>query len=577
MFGYSAPLKDMQFVYRELLFTPGAEDAPDKASIERLLTDSSAWAQAKVAPYSGSADLEGCELTETGVCVPDWYRELYQEYCQLGGLAATGMKAYGGSEQSVAVGLMLSEIIGAADWAWSLYTSMSVSVMRVIEQLATPEQKELWLPRLYSGDWTATVCISEAQGYVDLSMIRTRAIPDEHSNYRVSGRKVHVAGGDHDLSDNILYLTLARDPDDSWPSLFIIPKYDIENPTVRNAVQCDKLEQKMGVRGNATCTMSFDRSVAYRLGSAAQGFFGLNRLKFESRLLAGLQGVTLSEKSFQGSRAYAMQRRLSTLSQVAADQAKLSDPIIRQPGIQHMLSLQRAIAEAGRSLVYEAGTILESLSDEDDDNYCYLQCLLDIANHFLTDISFESASLGMQVLGPYGYLSEWGLEQNLRDCRTALTFNDEAPGQIFSLSSLKSSKGMNPGLAELIRRIEEYCEKYGDDRNLKFFTLELSRRVSQWRECQESVLNSTEYSNQFGHGDREVTHFWGYCALAYYWSLMAASAYESMAAGNCDSRDFYREKIAVARFYFNTIFPRTEALIISIRAMNSDFDLGAIC
>ncbi len=423
---YKVPLQDMQFLLHEVYDADthyqrvGAEDA-SRDMLDAIMAEGAKFCEQVLAPLNAVGDQEGCTLTDSGVTTPTGFREAYQQFVDNGWAALAAPTEFGGQGMPESVGHIISEMAGTANWSWSMYPGLSHGARNTISLHGTDEQKEVYLSRLSTGEWTGTMCLTEAHCGSDLGLLKTKAEPldgdaESAERYAITGSKIFISSGDHDMAENIVHIVLARLPGapegTKGISLFIVPK--ILPDGTPNAVKCGSLEHKMGIHGNATCVMNFDGATGFLIGPPNKGLNCMFTFMNFARIGTAMQGVASAELSYQGASAYAKDR-LAMRSLTGPKNADgPADPIIVHPDVRRMLLTQRAFAQGGRAMLYDLSQkvdLVHHLDDKDerqaeDD---LLSFLTPIAKAFLTEVGLESANLGMQVYGGHGYIQEWGM------------------------------------------------------------------------------------------------------------------------------------------------------------------------
>jgi alkylation response protein AidB-like acyl-CoA dehydrogenase len=565
----------MQFVVKELL---GVEDhyarlrGCEEVTEDLLdaITDGGAkFAENVLAPLNASGDSQGCRFENGQVTTPDGFAEAFREYGAGGWQGLRIPVAEGGQGLPTSAGIAVSEMVGAANYAWSMYPGLAQAPITCIRAGGTEEQKQTWLPRLISGEWAGTMCLTEAHCGSDVGLVRTRASAQADGSYRITGTKIFISGGEQDMTDNIVHAVLARV--DGAPegtkgiSLFIVPKVLLaEDGSLgeRNAVHCGAIEKKMGIKGSATCVMNFDGATGYLLGEENRGLEVMFKIMNAARIGTALQGVSLADASFQGALAYARERlqmRALTGPQNAAGPA---DPIIVHPDVRRMLMTQKALTEGSRAFLYWLTRLTDLVdfgSEEEAKEADDLMSLLTpIAKAFCTETGFEVTSLGVQVFGGHGYIHEHGMEQLMRDMRIAMIYEGTTGIQSLDLLGRKVMGSGGELLRHFTKRVHKFCKANAGDEGLAPFIAALQAANGQWGELTMQIgTRAMEDPNEVGAASVDFTLFSGYVVLGYMWAQMAELAQRKLAEGT-DEKAFYEAKLTTARFYFERILPRTQ-------------------
>ncbi|WP_061526771.1 acyl-CoA dehydrogenase C-terminal domain-containing protein, partial [Acinetobacter venetianus] len=560
--AYKAPLRDMQFVLHELLQTeqlyqqmPKYQENVSLELINQYLEVAADFCENELAPLNRIGDQQGCHLDKGKVTTPDGFKEAYQKYTELGFTSLTADTAYGGQGLPTLLRISISEMLCGSNWAWAMYQGLSHGAMRTIEHHGTEEQKQTYLTQLVSGKWTGTMCLTEAQAGSDLGLVRTKAEPNEDGSYSITGEKIFISAGEHDLTENIIHIVLARLPNapagTKGISLFIVPKFNVDeagNLADRNRVVCSAIEHKMGIHGNATCVLNFDGAKGFLIGPEHRGLNCMFTFMNTARIGTAVQGLAASEISFQGALTYAKDRLAMRSLSGAKYPDKNADPIIVHPAVRTMLMTQKAFSEGGRALAYflaQHADILEvsnnpeqqKLSDE------LLAFLTPIAKAFLTESGNESAKHGVQVFGGHGFIAEHGMEQIVRDARISTLYEGTTEIQALDLLARKVLKSGGKLLQNMIQLIEEFVEHHSGHTALIPYTEKLTELTKQWNGITQEISEKAKQSpEEIGAASVDYLYFSSYVVFAYLWARMAQVADEKLQAGTSDEQ-FYRAKL----------------------------------
>ncbi len=585
MSNFKAPLRDIEFALFEVFHFEAhcAEYCPslDRSLTLALLEEGARFCEEVLAPLSAVGDSEGCRLENGKVRTPTGFKAAYAQYCDAGWPSLTRSVDFGGQGLLQSLGCVMNEMSASANYAWTMYPGLSQGAMHTIESHGSDTQKKTYLPSLISGQWTGTMCLTEAHCGTDLGLLKTKAIPLEDGRYQLKGSKIFISSGDHDLAENIVHIVLARLPDappgTRGISLFIVPKLTI-NPDGSvgepNHVNCGSLEHKMGIHGNATCVLNFDGAIGTLLGEPNKGLHLMFTFMNMARLGTGIQGLAHAEFGFQKSLQYSRQRLQGRSPSGPKSPQEGADPIIVHPDVRRMLMTQKALSEGMRMMAYfaakrfdiaeHAHSAIQRQAAQD-----MLSLLTPIAKGFMTELGFESANLALQCFGGHGYIKEWGVEQNVRDCRIASLYEGTTGVQALDLLGRKillSNGSLLSGFADCVRN---YCSESANIPELSPYVKTLARLHAEWltttaRIGERALANADEV----GAASVDYLMYCGYIFMGYMWARAAKTAVAALAAGT-EEQDFYRAKLETARFYFERILPRTLSLTAS---MNSGSD-----
>ena len=586
MAQYTPPLRDMQFVLHEL-FDVSAEfkrlprhAEVDADTINAVLEEGGKFAAEVLFPLNISGDGEGCTLDKAThqVHAPNGFKDAYTQYVQGGWPALSADPEYGGQGLPIVVNQCFYEMLNSANQAWTMYPGLSHGAYECLLAHGTPEQKAMYLPRLTSGEWTGTMCLTEPHCGTDLGMLRTTAEPvagAPEGSYRLTGQKIFISAGEHDLTANIVHLVLARLPDapagSKGISLFVVPKFLVKADGTlgeRNPIFCTALEHKMGIHASATCQIDLDGAVGTLVGQPHKGLNAMFVMMNAARLGVGNQSLGLTEVAYQNAVAYARDRlQMRSLSGPKAP-GKPADPIIVHPDVRKMLLTARAYAEGGRALaIYIALLIDKELSSDDADERkaCAdeVALLTPIVKAFLTDNGWIATSHCMQVFGGHGYIKSAGMEQYVRDARINMIYEGTNTIQALDLLGRKVLGDNGARLKKFGRQIAEFVEEEGTDEAMQEFVnplADLGDKVTKL--TTELGMKAFGNADEVGGAAVDYLRICGHLVFAYFWARMA-----KVALARKDSGDpFYTAKLHTARFYFAKLLPETAGLIRSARA-----------
>ena len=588
---YAAPLRDMQFVLHELLNVeaelkqmPRHADI-DADTINQVIEEAGKFCAEVVFPLNQSGDEEGCHWDNGVVTTPKGFKEAYKQYVEAGWPALACDPDFGGQGLPVLVNNAVFEMLNSANQAWTMYPGLSHGAYEALHAHGTDEQKRIYLAKLVSGEWTGTMCLTEPHCGTDLGLLRTKAEPQGDGTYKISGTKIFISSGEHDLADNIVHLVLARLPDapagTKGISLFAVPKFNVTAEGgigARNGIQCGSIEHKMGIHGNSTCVMNLDDAVGTLVGEPNKGLNAMFVMMNAARLGVGMQGLGLTEVAYQNSRAYAKDRlQMRSLSGPKAPE-KAADPIIVHPDVRRMLLTQKAYAEGGRAFSYWIATQIDrELSHEDEsvrkDAADLVALLTPIIKAFLTDNAFEATNLGMQVFGGHGFIREWGMEQYVRDARINMIYEGTNTIQSLDLLGRKVLGDMGAKMKKFGKLVQEFVEQEGVKSDMQEFINPLADIGEKLQKLTMEIgMKAMANPDEVGAAAVPYLRVAGHVVFAYFWARMARIALDKEASGDT----FYKSKLATARFYFAKLLPETAYHIRAARAgVKSLMDLEA--
>lgn len=583
MHSYIAPIKDINFLVREVFdfeshfsSLPGCEDATPEL-VDAVLNESARFSENILAPLYQTGDQQGCQWENSHVVTPEGFKEAYRQYVEAGWGSMCWGREYGGQGLPPSLSLITGEFVSSANGPWSMCTGLSYGAIKTIEEHGTQEQKKLYLSKLVEGVWSGTMCLTEPQSGTDLGILSTKAVPSEDGSYKINGNKIFISFGEHDMTENIVHIVLARLPDapkgTKGISLFLVPKYRV-NPDGtlgdRNSVSCGAIEHKMGLKGSPTCVMNFDDATGYLIGSPNRGLNNMFTFMNTIRLMAAQQGITAGELSYQCAREYAKERLQMRALTGPAFPEKSADPIIVHPDVRRMLLTQKAFTEGGRAFIYYLAKLsdcerLSVTAEEKRKASGLLSLLIPIAKGFLTEVGQETVGLGLQVFGGHGYVKEWGVEQIVRDTRIATIYEGTTGVQALDLIGRKVLGSNGQLLRQFADIVRQFCHANSENEQLQKYVIELSRLVGEWQALTKQIAeDSADNPNEIGAASVDYLMYSGYLVLAYFWAEMARIAHLKLS--DPANRAFYEAKINTANFYFARLLPRTHGLSKSMLA-----------
>ena len=576
---YKAPIRDMKFVMHELLkFEDHYKTIPTYADVDQTTLDSfieagADFAENELSPLNRTGDEEGCTFDNGNVKTPTGFKEAYKQYCDLGFTSLCVDTQYDGQGMPISLGSVISEMMGSANWSFSMYPGLSEGAIRTLEHHGTDEQKQQYLLKLVSGEWTGTMCLTEAHAGSDLGIIRTKAEPNDDGSYAITGQKIFISAGEHDMADNIVHIVLARLPNapqgTKGISLFIVPKFNVNadgSIGERNTVSCGSIEHKMGIKASATAVLNFDKAKGYLIAEPNKGLNAMFTFMNTARIGTAIQGLTASEVAFQGGLMYAKDRLAMRALSGAKAPEKAADPIIVHPAVRNMLLTCKAFAEGGRALVYYLSQFADVVAKgENVDEVAYadqmLSLLTPIAKAFLTETGYEAANHGVQVYGGHGFIREWGMEQNVRDTRIACLYEGTTEIQSLDLLGRKVLGSQGKMLANFSKVIYQFCEENKDNDAMGQFVRPLARLNKEWGDLTSRIgMQAVDNPDAVGAAAVDYMYFSGYVTLAYLWARMALVAQQALETDTTEAK-FYSAKIKTAQFYFSKLLPRTATYV----------------
>ena len=585
MNAYRAPLGDMQFLMSEVfqadkLFAsmPGtAEVTPDL--ISAILEEAAKIAENLLSPINQDGDHEGCQWNDGAVTTPVGFKEAYEQYVAGGWAGLTGDTDFGGQGMPKLLSSQIEEMLFGANSSFALYTILTTGATLTLSEHASEALKQLYLPAMYEGRWTGTMCLTEPQAGTDLGMLRTKAVPRADGSYRITGTKIFITAGEHDLTENIIHLVLAKLPDaPAGPkgiSLFVVPRNAVDNDGGLtgdpNNVSCGAVEHKMGIKGSATCEMNFDGAQGWLVGELNHGLSNMFTMMNYERLSMGLQSNGLADSSYQTATKYARERIQGRSPTGPQQPESAADPILVHPDVRRMLLTMRANIMAGRALSMYAAMQLDISRFHPDPEQRQqadrlVALLIPVAKAYCSDRGFEMCVMGQQVLGGHGYVAEWGLEQNVRDARIAQIYEGANGIQALDLMGRKTVRGKGELLAVLLTEMDKFVAHAQDIPGVSRYLPHLLGNQRMIQSVTLSVIDRAgDNPEEIGAASYAYMELLGLTLYNFMWLRILAAALPKLQAGSGDTLHL-SGLVKTAEFFFARILPRTRALVEEIEA-----------
>ncbi len=581
---YNAPLDNIHFLINDVFdyskhyekFSQLDDLTPEL--VDAIISECANFCEKELAPLYQSGDLEGCHFDNGKVSTPKGFKLAYQRYIEAGWQSLSYPEEYGGQGLPDSLGFMRTAMMSTANWSFNMYPGLTIGAVNTLLAHGTDKQKARFLPNMSAGKWSGTMCLTEAQCGTDLGQVQTKAVDNNDGSYGITGSKIFISAGEHDLTDNIIHIVLARLPNapkgTRGISLFIVPKINTSEDGKLldpNHVSCGSIEDKMGIKASATAVINFDNAKGFLLGSENKGLECMFTFMNTIRIGTSLQGVGAAELAYKASVKYAKERLSMRALSGKKYPDKVADPLIVHPDIRKMLLTQKAISEGGLAMVYYTCKLTDEIGFSQCDKtkqqaHEKLGLLTPILKAFLTETGFESANLGMQVFGGHGYIKETGIEQIVRDVRISTIYEGATGIQALDLLGRKilMSKGKN--LNVFCAEILSFCRKRSvlsaneHGKRMNKFLWPLAKEVLLWQKHTFMLmLKANKKRDIVGSASVEYLMYSGYIFMGYMWAMMAQSANEKISAKQGD-KAFYQSKIRTAEFYFERIFPRVKSL-----------------
>jgi alkylation response protein AidB-like acyl-CoA dehydrogenase len=582
MVTYAAPLDDIRFLLNEVFdydntvaVLPGYEEATAEL-VEAVLEEGAKFCVNELLPLNQPGDEAGCSFENGVVRTPEGFKEAYKGFSEGGWTGLSCDPAYGGQGLPYTVQFIIDELVCSSNLSFGMYPGLSHGAYNAMALHGSDEQKSTYLPKLTDGTWSGTMCLTEPHCGTDLGLIRTKAEPNGDGGYRITGTKIFISAGEHDLTENIVHLVLAKLPD-APPgirgiSLFIVPKFlpkEDGTPGPRNGVACGSIEHKMGIKASSTCVMNFDQAEGTLVGEPHKGMRYMFTMMNTARLAVGIQGLGLAETAYQSAAAYAKDRLQGRSLAGAKHPDKAADPIIVHPDVRKNLLTMRAYNEGARALALWCGVAVDiavkhpdpDKRQEADD---LVALLTPIIKSFLTDLGFEATNLGVQVLGGHGYIREWGMEQLVRDARITQIYEGANGIQALDLVGRKLGQNMGRLLRRFFHPVQDFMEEQQADPRMSEFVMPLVKVTGR---LQQATLHLAQLGlkdpEEAGAAASDYLKLFALTALAFMWARMARVSLDKQ---DGEGASFHRSKLATARFYMTRLLPQSSGHFAALMA-----------
>jgi acyl-CoA dehydrogenase len=572
---YKAPVEDVMFLLNDVFpierhnNLPGFADAtPD--TVEAILVEGAKLCEEVFAPLNRTGDLEGCTRNPDGsVTTPKGFKEAYEAYAAGGWMGLAAPEEYGGQGLPSLLNTIMQEFVSSSNLALGMYPGLTQGAIAALLVHGTEEQKRIYLPKMVEGAWTGTMNLTEPHCGTDLGLLKTKAVPNGDGSYAITGTKIFISAGEHDMAENIVHLVLARiegaPQGTKGISLFVVPKVLVnEDGSLgeRNGVACGSIEHKMGIHGNSTCVMNYDGAQGWLVGQENRGLNAMFVMMNEARLAVGVQGLAQSEVAYQNAVAYAKDRLQGRALTGARFPDKAADPIIVHPDVRRTLLSIKSFNEAARALVVWTALnsdIAHRSSDEAERRTAddYMGLMTPLVKGVLTDLGFDNAVKAQQMFGGHGYIEEWGMSQFVRDARIAMIYEGANGIQAMDLVGRKLGKDGGRAVMAFFNEVGAFCQENANDENLKGFVAPLQQGLGHLQQATMWFMqNAMAKPDNAGAGATDYMHLFGLVAMGYMWAKMAKAAQARKAEGNgvADKMD---AKLVTGRFFMERMMPET--------------------
>ena len=583
--SYKAPVDDVQFLLNDVFHIeryanlPGFSDASADV-IEAVLGEAAKFCEQVLTPLNRIGDMEGCKRQSDGsVTTPKGFREAFKQLVDGGWIGISAPVEFGGQGLPMILTQLVNEFLCSANMAFAMYPGLTQGAIAALIVHGSPDQKALYLPKMIAGEWTGTMNLTEPHCGTDLGLLRSKAVKQSDGSYKISGTKIFISAGEHDLADNIIHLVLARiegaPQGTKGISLFVVPKI-LPKPDgslgARNAVACGSIEEKMGIHGNSTCVMNYDGATGWLLGEENRGLHAMFTMMNEARLAVGMQGLAQSEVAYQNAVAYAKERLQGRALSGAKAKDKPADPIIVHPDVRRTLMTIKSFNEAARALVMWTAIASDLHHRSEDDKIRqtaddHMGLLTPVIKGVLTDTGFANTVMAQQMFGGHGYIAEHGMEQFVRDARIAMLYEGANGIQALDLVGRKLPKDGGRALQAFFAEVQGFIKEHGADATMKPYVEPLGKALGHLQQATMWFMaNAMAKPDNAGAGSTDYMHMFGLCALGYMWCLMAVAARDKLKAGANGATERMNSKLITGRFFVERVLPETAAHLARIQA-----------
>ncbi|WP_226700858.1 acyl-CoA dehydrogenase C-terminal domain-containing protein [Qipengyuania gaetbuli] len=575
---YTAPTRDTRFIINEVLDLasygnlPGFEMATDDVT-DAVINEGGKFCAEVLAPLNRIGDEHGCVRNDDGsVTTPPGFKEAFDQFREAGWGTLAHSEEFGGQGMPHVLGFVMEEFISSANQAFGMYPGLTNGAISALVAKGSEEQKAMYLPKMVSGEWTGTMNLTEPHCGTDLGMIRTKAVPNGDGSYSITGTKIFISAGEHDMSENIIHLVLAKTPGapDSTKgiSLFVVPKFIVNEdgtPGERNGVMCGSIEHKMGIHGNSTCVLNYDGATGWMVGEENKGLAAMFIMMNAARLGVGIQGLSQAEVAYQNAVAYALDRRQGRALTGPAEPEAQADPIFVHPDVRRMLMDAKAFTEGMRALALWGGLLVDlthkaQTEEEREQADLLLGLMTPVIKGYGTDKGYEVATNMQQVFGGHGYIEEWGMSQFVRDARIAQIYEGTNGVQAMDLCGRKLAQKGGAAVQAFFKHVGEEIAAAKEIDELKDMAEQLEKALGQQQAATMWFMqNAMQNPNHLGAGAHHYMHIMGIVTLGLMWLKMSKVAHAKLGTAG-DDKAFYEQKLATARYYMDRCLPDAGAL-----------------